>query len=121
MCRRNGVQPLPAQRAETVGVALNVCEGALPINGLRHPPDGDTSGWYIWGGEEWSDDPEFFVPLHVEHLDEWCPLVIPYLALPPGWRFLVTPDHEDVWYDESLLDLRSDSRPAPKPRRRRGG
>ena len=25
------------------------------------------------------------------------------LALPPGWRFLLAPDYEDVWYDPSLL------------------
>ena len=25
-------------------------------------------------------------------------------GLPPGWRFLIAPGHEDVWYDGSLLD-----------------
>jgi hypothetical protein len=50
----------------------------------------DTSGWYIWAGEGGpSDDPDFFVPLHVEHLAEWCPHITKYLGLPPGWRFLV--------------------------------
>jgi hypothetical protein len=29
----------------------------------------------------------------------------PYLALPPGWRFLIAPDYEDVWFDESLLHI----------------
>jgi hypothetical protein len=27
-----------------------------------------------------------------------------YLALPAGWRFLLAPDHEDVWFDVNLLD-----------------
>ena len=49
--------------------------------------------------------PDFFVPLHVEHLAEWCPGVTKFLALPPGWRFLTAPDHEDVWFDVSLLKL----------------
>jgi hypothetical protein len=31
--------------------------------------------------------------------------VFPYLALPPGWRFLLAPGYEDVWYDPTLLDL----------------
>ena len=35
------------------------------------------------GGEP-SDDPAFFEPLHVKHLAEWCPDVIPHLQLPPG-------------------------------------
>ena len=77
----------------------------FPINGLRHPPEGDTTGWYIWAGEELSEDPDFFVPLHFEHLAEWCPGVTKFLALPPGWRFLTAPDHEDVWFDVSLLKL----------------
>ena len=47
--------------------------------------------------------PIFFVPLHVVHLDEWCPEVKKYLGLPPGWRFLIAEGHEDVWFDESLL------------------
>ncbi len=47
----------------------------------------------------------FFVPLHVEHLGEWCPEAVPYLALPPGWRFLLAPDYEDVWFDATLLEI----------------
>ena len=74
-----------------------------PINGLRHEPVGDTNGWYIWAGPELSQDPDFFTPLHVHHLGEWCPQVLPYLALPPGSRFLIAEGYEDVWHDEALL------------------
>lgn len=89
-----------------IGIALNVKEGIYPINGLRHPPQGDTTGWYIWAGEQFSDDPDFFVPLHVEHLVDWCPDVIKYLGLAPGWRFLIAPpSYEDIWQDNSLLEL----------------
>jgi hypothetical protein len=76
-----------------------------PVNGLRRPPEGGTSGWYIWAGEEFSYDPDFFVPLHVHHLDDWCPHVVKYLALPPGYRFLIADGYEDVWEDVTLLDL----------------
>jgi hypothetical protein len=48
-----------------VGIALNVKDGIQPINGLRHLPEGDTTGWYIWAGEQLSQDSDFFVPLHV--------------------------------------------------------
>jgi len=51
-----------------------------------------------------SDDPDFFVSLHVEHLGEWCPAIVDYLALPPGFRVLLAPGVEDVWFDESLLN-----------------
>jgi hypothetical protein len=88
-----------------VGIALNVKDGIQPINGLRHTPEGDTTGWYIWAGEKFFQDPDFFVPLHVEHLDEWCPGIIKYLGLAPGWRFLIAPSYEDVWQDPALLDV----------------
>jgi hypothetical protein len=88
-----------------VGISRNVRDGAQPINGLRHPVEGETSGWYIWGGEELSDDPDFFLPLHIEHLLEWCPDIIKFLGLAPGWRFLYTPNYEDVWEDKKLLEI----------------
>jgi hypothetical protein len=50
-----------------------------------------------------SENADFFQPLHVCHLHEWCPSVLPYLALPPGWRFQIAPGHEDVWFDQELL------------------
>ncbi len=65
--------------------------------------EGDTCGWYLWAGEEFSWDADFFQPVHVEHLRLWRPEVSQYLALPPGWRFLIAPGYEDVWYDEGLL------------------
>lgn len=101
--RRFGVEPLAAPRDMKVGVARNVASGLQPLNGLRHPPEGDTTGWYIWAGETLEQDPDFFQPMHVDHLYAIRPDVIPYLALPPGWRFLLAPDHEDVWQDVSLL------------------
>jgi hypothetical protein len=103
ICRRFGVVPTPAPALMKVGISENVRHGLIPINGLRHSPQGDTTGWYIWAGEELSSAPDFFQPVHVEHLIDWCPDVIPYLQLPPGWRFLLAPGAEDVWEDPSLL------------------
>lgn len=103
LCKKYGVHctlPGPYQK---VGVALNVRSGLQPINGLRHPPVGDTSGWYIWAGEHLSADPGFFKPLHICHLNEWCPGALRFLGLPPGYRFLFSTDYEDVWKDDALL------------------
>ncbi|MEO8528450.1 MAG: hypothetical protein ABI435_05175 [Pseudolysinimonas sp.] len=103
LCRRFGVTPVPLEANAKVGASRSVRDGLMPINGLRHPPSEGTSGWFIWAGEDLSDAPDFFVPLHVEHLIEWRPEVLPYLALPPGSRFLIAQGYEDVWADESLL------------------
>lgn len=103
LCRKYGVAHFPAPSDLKVGVARNVRTGLLPLNGLRLRPEEGTTGWFIWAGEELSQDPDFFVPLHVAHLAEWCPAALPYLGLPPGWRFLTAPDFEDVWEDAGLL------------------
>jgi hypothetical protein len=105
LCLRYGAAYEPASNAEKIGIARNVREGMKPIHGLRHPPVGETSGWYIWAGDEPDQAPDFFVPLHVEHLDEWCPQAVRFLGLPPGWRFLIADDYEDVWEDPTLLEI----------------
>jgi len=104
ICERFGAEFHSAPNYLKVGISSNVKDGMYPINGLRHPIQGDTTGWYIWAGD-YSSDPNFFVPLHVEHLNEWCPEVLKYLGLAPGWRFLIAPNYEDVWEDSSLLDI----------------
>jgi hypothetical protein len=102
ICLRYDAVPTPASPSSKLGISDSALRGDLPLNGLRHPPEAGTNGWYIWGGE-YSTSPEFFKPLHVSNLKETCPLAVPYLALSPGWRFLVTPDYEDVWFDSQLL------------------
>jgi hypothetical protein len=96
ICARFGVQPVPAPTDLKVAIALNVKEGLEPLNGIRQNPEGDTSGWYIWAGEVQSDDPDFFVPLHIAHLDSWCPRAMPYLQLPPGWGFVIAVSSSDA-------------------------
>lgn len=104
ICTKYNVPFFEAPAHLKVGIARNVKEGLQPINGLRLLPEGDTSGWYIWAGEELSDDLDFFVPLHIEHLSDWNLDIIKYLGLPPGWRFLIAPNYEDVWNDQSMLE-----------------
>jgi hypothetical protein len=102
---RAAVEPQPVHSFEKVGIDDGARRGGLPLNGLRHPPSGGTSGWYIWSGAEPGEHEDFFKPLHAGHLVRDCPSVLPYLALPPGWRFLISKDYEDIWFDKSLLEV----------------
>ncbi|HZH14373.1 MAG TPA: hypothetical protein VE057_08460 [Archangium sp.] len=104
LCEEHGTPFVESPSDMKVGISLNVRSGLMPINGLRHPIQGNTTGWYIWAGGEPSAEPDFFQPVHVAHLAESCPLALKFLGLPPGWRFLVADGHEDVWEDPSLLD-----------------
>lgn len=106
LAEAHGYEPCPIALEENVGISRNVRSGLQPINGVRHVPENGTTGWYIWAGEEMSDADDFFVPLHAEHLKAWCPEVLPYLELPPGWHFLIAPGYADVWFDENT-DLSS--------------
>ncbi len=105
VCSRFGSTCLRTRPDDTLGVARNLSSGLLPLNGLRHPATGNTSGWYLWAGKTLSAEPDFFEPIHAQHLAFECAEVIPYLGLGPGWRFLLAGQHIDVWYDAKLLDV----------------
>ncbi|MDJ0622221.1 MAG: hypothetical protein QNJ17_04620 [Desulfocapsaceae bacterium] len=87
-----------------IGIASETL-GQLPINGLRHSPTKETSGWYIWCGEEFSQEPDFFKPLCAKHLENYLPEIDKFLGLPPGYRFLFDGSFTDVWFDQALLDI----------------
>ena len=80
-------------------------EGLISINGLRHPVENGTTGWYFWCGEASSDATDFFVPIHTYHLYENYPEITRLLGLPPGYRFLLAGDYLDVWFDAALLEI----------------
>jgi hypothetical protein len=101
-CRERGIECVPSSSESKLGFAIDT-QGRLPINGLRHPPEAGTNGWYLWCGEELSSAPNFFSPLHTERLSVRCPEVRKLLGLPPGYRFLLAGEHLDIWFDGKLL------------------
>lgn len=104
VCAERGVVYVASLPDSKLGFSLST-KGRLPVNGLRHRVVGETNGWYIWCGEKFSNDAEFFQPLHANHLYDNYPEIAKFLGLPPGFRFLFTPGGVDVWFDESLLGV----------------
>jgi hypothetical protein len=104
MCENHGVEFVPLADDSISGLARSTL-GLNPVNGLRHPPQSDASGWYVWCGEEFSAAADFFTPVHTKHLYNEFPQIMPLLALPPGSRFLVTGNYVDIWFDQSLLSV----------------
>ncbi len=104
VCALYGAEHCPAGLNSIVGVSRNFDSGELPLHGLRHSLEGESSGWFLWAGEYSSDD-DFFQPVHLAHVVEDHPEVTDYLGLPPGWRFLIAGQHVDVWFDRTLLSV----------------
>ena len=102
LCREHSADFDPPSLGTRVGIALQTL-GSAPLNGQRILEHGSVCGWYIWGGGAPSEAPDFYQPMCVEHLAERCPLALPFLALPTGWRFLTDGEYRDVWYDAELL------------------
>jgi hypothetical protein len=105
ICKKYGTEWMPSPAGWRIGISNDIKSGKMPINGLRHEPENGTLGWYIWCGGEINNDPKLFDAIHVEHLEQECPLVLKYLGLPPGWRFQIDDKgYEDVWEDKQLLN-----------------
>jgi hypothetical protein len=104
LCSRFNAAFVSTSPDDKIGFAWSTAE-RQPINGLRHPNTPGTSGWYIWCGESFSESSDFFDPQHASHFYEDMPDISHLLGLAPGYRFLLTGDYLDVWYDKKLLDV----------------
>ena len=99
ICTQYGSAFAPLRPGDKVAIALDSI-GLQPIAGRRevklsHDPNEIT--WFIYCGE-YRDDDDFFSPVHVSHLAEMLPEVLPYLALSEGFGFIIDHDgYEDVW------------------------
>ena len=89
ICEKYNAEFMPADLDLFVAIADNVNGDSFPIHGLRLRSSGHSSGWYIWAGDDFLEDPDFFKPVHGKHLIDRCPQAVKFLALPPGYRFVV--------------------------------
>jgi hypothetical protein len=62
ICRKFGADFLECDEYLKIGISRDFDRGHFPINGLRHPPESNTTGWYIWSGETFSDASDFLRP-----------------------------------------------------------
>jgi hypothetical protein len=99
------VDPRPPQPDDMLLLALDTLR-LKPLNGMRHPPESGISGWYVWGGEEFSQAADFFSPVQVGQIGDYVPNIQALLELPPAFRFRIDDGGKTkVWIDGSLLDV----------------
>jgi hypothetical protein len=111
IAEQHGVRPERPYPAPMVRVLLGrtLAPGIRPIYGGRARPQADRgdAGWTIWAThpdmhEASSTDGFDIVP--VTEVRDRCPEVWPFLALPPGWAFVLAPDGTiDVYEEPELL------------------
>ncbi|MEM6822127.1 MAG: hypothetical protein AAF558_09325 [Verrucomicrobiota bacterium] len=98
ICNRYRSEFVPSDDQHKLGIALQTL-GRMPIYGTRLKAEGGTCGWYVFAGKDsYSKATDFYKPMCVEYLPEYCPLIIPYLGLEPGFKFIIDNNgYEDVW------------------------
>ena len=104
ICKKNSAIPCPCAAQDSLGLAVETI-GYLPIHGLRHSLDDGVSGWFIWCGGYLGEEADFFKPMTIVEVHSYLPEVEKYLALPPGYRFLLAGGFEKVWYDSGLISI----------------
>ena len=105
ICKKYNAEFMICDEGLMVGVGKSLNSGMMPLNGLRHNPEGQGTGWFIWAGGEIPSGEKFFEPVHAKHVKEDYPNIFKFLSLAPGWRFQIDDKgYEDVWFDEKLLE-----------------
>ena len=67
---------------------------------MREKPT-DNVEWFFYCGEH-SKALDFYKPMHAHHLSNYLPLVEKYLALAPGYCFVIDETgYEDVWHQQN--------------------
>ncbi|WP_254613850.1 immunity protein Imm33 domain-containing protein [Burkholderia lata] len=99
VCARYGLPVVEPD--DMVAVAMSTL-GKAPVYGTRIVlSEGHNVSWFFHCGE-YSDAADFYQPLHAAHLSTHLPLVLPYLMLPAGARFIIDDTgYEDIWMDLS--------------------
>ncbi|MFK8113710.1 MAG: hypothetical protein AB8B91_16020 [Rubripirellula sp.] len=101
VCRMYRVDHCPPTPQSKLGIALATLEDE-PILGVRLAAENGTNGWHIHGGQP-SDADDFYDPLCIDDLFARCPLALPFLGLPPGWRFRTDSEGTfEAWFDGTI-------------------
>ena len=63
ICKQYSAQFTSSDIESIIGISDNTNGINVLLNGLRHQPKDNNSGWYIWSGKELSQNEDFFKPL----------------------------------------------------------
>lgn len=100
LCTAVGAAFGPPHASHTVYVSEGVYEGVLPLEGVRYPAHPPDAGWFLTT-DQYNGDFRSLKRVHLFHLTEARPELIPLVGLPAGYRFTLKDEDCDcdVWFD----------------------
>lgn len=100
ICNRHKGEFKPPRPDKLTVISPGVLEG-LPVEGVRYPSPDHMSGWWLTTGQ-YDGNIQHLKNQHTYHVTAARPELAKYLALPEGFRFRVSPEGDDVWFDEKV-------------------
>jgi hypothetical protein len=101
-CRRFRAEFEPPKPDQKVAISVGVLDGDIPVWGVRYVAPPHMSGWYLTT-ERFSGNVADLTVEHLYHVTARRADLVPFLALPTGFRFAVTHNGADAAFDQDVL------------------
>lgn len=102
LCKQYGVSPIFPTFNQNIVISKGVYEG-LGVDAVRYPSPEYMTGWWITT-ELYDDNIDSLMNVHYFHVAFKRPDLIKYLALPYGFRFYITEQEKEIWFDKEVLE-----------------
>jgi hypothetical protein len=102
VCRAEAVPFTNVRLSHVAAVSLGVHEGD-DLEAVRYSALDDVPGWYIFTDRYNGDVTQMNVE-HLWHVTQRRPEIVPYLALPLGYRFRIASGQVHVWFDREAFE-----------------
>lgn len=101
-CRRHGVNPFFPTFNQKIVISKGVYDG-LAVDAVRYPSPDHMSGWWVTT-DLFDDNIDSLMNVYYFHVAFKRPDLLKYFALPPGYRFYISAEEKDIWFDFNALE-----------------
>lgn len=101
-CRRRNVTPLFPTFGQKIVISKGVYEGC-GVDAVRYSSPKHMTGWWVTT-DLYDGNIESLMTVYFYNLAFKRPDILKYFALPFGYRFYITDEEKDVWFDGKVLE-----------------
>lgn len=102
VCNAAGAPFTNVRLSHAAAVSPGVHEGD-DLEGVRYSALDEIPGWYIFT-DRYNGDVRQMKVEHLWHVTKSRPEIVPYLALPVGYRFRIASGQVHVWFDSEAFE-----------------